>query len=106
MKKIELIELGLHEVLRQCHVIDGVMTECIHGSNIQEAKGIGRDRFLDKLVYNHQELLDEVHTKVIELLDLCGEYMNNSGMTDGVEAAISKVVYDLVYERKTEKDYE
>ena len=106
MTKIELIELGLHEVLRQCHVIDSVMNECTHVNNIRAAKGTGRDKTLDKLVYNHQELLDEVHTKVIELLDLCGEYMNNSGMTDGVEAAISEVVYDLVYERKTEKDYE
>ena len=106
MRTIELIEMGLNEVTRQCHVINDVMLECKHGSDCQEVKNGKRDSFLDRLADEHEMLLDEVHGKVVELLDLCGEYMNNSGMTDGVEAAISKPIYDLVYKRKTEDDFD
>jgi hypothetical protein len=32
--------------------------------------------------------------------------MNAHDIVQGVDVAINKAIYDLVYERKTEKDYE
>lgn len=107
MRKIELIALGLNEIARECHIIDDVMVECIRAAAMQKTKGnTDGEAFFNRIAEGHQELLKEVYEKVRDLLEFVGEYMNGQDMVSPVDLAINKAVYDLVYERTTEKDYE
>lgn len=109
MRKIELIELGLNEIARECHIIDDVMMEEKHAANFLKLKfalKTDNERCLNHIAERHQSILNEVHEKVRDLLELVGEYMNGQDMVSPVDLAINKAVYDLVYERTTEKDYE
>lgn len=40
------------------------------------------------------------------MAEVIAECQNNRDMVAGVDAAIGQVSYDLIYERKTDKDYE
>ena len=39
-------------------------------------------------------------------MEMVGEYMNGCDMVSAVDVAINKPIYDLVYGRKTEDDFE
>ena len=106
MRKIELIELGLNEIARECRIIDCVAMDCKASNALRVAKGKGSDETFEHIVKQHDEILEEVHSKVRELMEYVGEVMNAGEMVTAVDAAISKPIYDLVYERKTEKDYD
>lgn len=43
--------------------------------------------------------------KILDLV-LKAKCQNNCDMVTGVDAALGQVAYDLIYERKTDKDYE
>lgn len=107
MRSIELIELGLNEIARECRIIDDVATEDIHAGLLLDATGNGDRRALfDRMAAQHSEMLREVHEKVRDLLEFVGEYMNGQDMVSAVDLAINKTIYDLVYERTKEEDYE
>ncbi len=106
MKKIELIELGLNEIARECRIIDGVAMDCKASNALRVAKGKGSDETCEKIIKQHEEILSEVHKKVVDLMDYVGEVMNAGEMVTAVDAAISKPIFDLVYERKKDEDYE
>lgn len=104
---MELIALGLNEIARECHIIDDVMMEDKHAAAMQKAEGdTDGEAFFIRIAEGHQDLLKEVHEKVRDLLELVGEYMNGQDMVNPVDLAINRAVYDLVYERTTEEDYE
>ena len=48
----------------------------------------------------------DIHKMLRDVMEEIGEYMNAHDIVQGVDVAINKTIYDLVYERKTEKDYE
>jgi hypothetical protein len=73
---------------------------------IHEAGGHKIDDVLRELPEQHEDFLKEVHGKVVELMEMVGEYMNGCDMVHPVDIAINKPIYDLVYERKTEEDFE
>ena len=106
MKKIELIELGLNEIARECRIIDSVAMNCRYSNDMRVAKGKGSDETFEHIIKQHEEILCEVHQKVVDMLDYVGEVMNAGEMVTAVDAAISKPIFDLVYERKTDKDFE
>ena len=107
MRSIELIELGLNEIARECRIIDDVMTESMHASLLLDATSNNeRSEFFDRMATQHADMLKEVHGKVRDLLEFVGEYLNGQDMVSGVDLAINKTVYDLVYERTKEEDYE
>ena len=106
MRKIELIELGLNEIARECRIIDGVAMDCKMAIAVNEAKGKTVDDVLRNLPVKHDEMMAEIHGKVVELLEMVGEYMNCNEMVTPVDLALNKPIYDLVYERKTEDDFE
>ena len=106
MRKIELIELGLNEIARECRIIDDVARDSRWIIAVNQAKGKEADNVLVQMPEAHEEMLAEIHGKVVDLLETVGEYMNMHDMVNGVDVAINQPVYDLVYERKTEKDYE
>lgn len=106
MKKIELIELGLNEIARECRIIDSVAVNCQYSNDMRIAKGKGSDETFEHIIKQHEEILSEVHKKVVDLLDYVGEVMNAGEMVTSVDATISKPIFDLVYERKKDEDYE
>jgi hypothetical protein len=106
MKTIEKIELGLYEIARECRIIDRVATSHETLNAIHEAGGHKIDGILKELPEQHEDFLKDVHGKVVELLEMVGEYMNGCDMVSAVDVAINKPIYDLVYERKTEEDFE
>jgi hypothetical protein len=103
---IEKIELGLYEIARECRTIDRVITSHETLNAIHEAGGHKVDDVLKEMPEQHEDFLKDVHTKVVELLEMVGEYMNACDMVHPVDIAINKPIYDLVYERKTEEDFE
>lgn len=107
MRSIELIELGLNEIGRECRIIDDVMTDVIHAGQLLEVTKNGdKVAFFDRMATQHADMLKEVHKKVRDLLEFVGEYLNGQDMVSGVDLAINKTVYDLVYERTKDEDYE
>ena len=106
MKTIEKIELGLNEIARECRIIDRVAMSHEALNAIHEAGGHKIDDVLKELSEQHEDFLKDVQGKVVELLEMVGEYMNGCDMVSAVDIAINKPIYDLVYERKTEQDYE
>lgn len=102
MRNIELIELGLNEIARECRIIDDVMTDNLWIGSIQSNNIATFKRIAER----HQSVLKEVHEKVRDLLEFVGEYMNGQDMVSAVDVAISKTIYDLVYERTSDSDYE
>ena len=105
MKRIEKIELGLFEIARECRTIDRVATNC---ATLNDLLKNGRHKVEDllKLPEEHEDFLKDVHGKVAELLEMVGEYMNDHEMIEAVDLAINTPIYDLVYERKTDDDFE
>lgn len=107
MRSIELIELALNEIARECRIIDDVMTEAIHAGLLLEATGnADKGAVFDRMETQHAEMLREAHEKVRDLLEFVGEYLNGQDMVSAVDLAINKTIYDLVYERTKEEDYE
>lgn len=107
MRSIELIELGLNEIARECHIIDDEMLDDRHAGIYQHAIGnFKNEAFFKRSAEGHQDFLKEVHEKVRDLLEFVGEYMNGQDMVSAVDLAINKTVYDLVYGRTKEEDYE
>lgn len=105
MKRIEKIELGLYEIARECRTIDRVATSCATLNGLLRNDRHKVDDLL-KLPEQHEDFLKDVHGKVIELMEMVGEYMNGCEMVSAVDIAINTPIYDLVYERKTDDDFE
>ena len=98
MRSIELIELGLNEIARECRIIDDVMMESIHAASLQKAiEKPENEAIFNRIAERHQSVLKEVHEKVRDLLEFVGEYMNGQDIVSAV---------DLVYERTSDSDYE
>ena len=107
MRSIELIELGLNEIARECRIIDDVMMEATHVASLQNVlKKSENEAILNRIAKRHESVLREVHEKVRDLLEFVGEYLNGQDMVSAVDLAINKTVYDLVYERTKDEDYE
>ena len=106
MRRIEKIELGLYEIARECRTINRVATNQEVLNAIHEAGGEKVDDVLKELPEQHDDFLKDVPGKVVELLEMVGEYMNACDMVHPVDIAINRPIYDLVYERKTEDDFE
>ena len=98
--------MGLYEIARECRTIDRVTMSHETLNAIHEAGGHKIDDVLKELPEQHEDFLKDVHGKVVELLEMVGEYMNGCDMVSAVDIAINKPIYDLVYERKTEEDFE
>ena len=76
MRRIEKIELGLYEIARECRTINRVATNQEVLNAIHEAGGEKVDDVLKELPEQHDDFLKDVHGKVVELLEMVGEYMN------------------------------
>lgn len=104
MKTIELINLTLNEIRRSAQVIADVTTE----SEMivpHQADGTVKD-ILNKRINENNEALNQCRIALREVLEDIAEYQNSCDMVSGVDAELGKVAYDLIYERKTDADYD
>ena len=106
MERIELINMALFEIGRECQIVDALRTESIRYIDVIKAKGEEVPDTLIKLKEGHEDILDDIHRMLRDAMEEIGEYMNGHDIVQGVDVAINKTIYDLVYERTTEKDYE
>ena len=106
MKTVEKIELGLYEIARECRTIDRVATSCETLNAVHEAGGHKVDDVLKEMPCQHGDFLKEVQQDVCRLLEKVGEYINGCDMVSAVDVAINGPIYDLVYDRKDEDDFE
>lgn len=106
MKKIELINMALFEIGRECQIVDALRTESLRHIEVIEARGKEVPDTFRKLKADHEEMLNDIHHMLRDVMEEIGEYMNAHDIVQGVDVAINKAIYDLVYERKTEDDFE
>ena len=106
MEKIELINMALFEIGRECQIVDALSKESLRHIEVIEAKGKEVPETFRKLKEQHDEMLSDIHKMLRGVMEEIGEYMNDHDIVQGVDVAINKTIYELVYERKTEDDYE
>lgn len=92
MTKIELINLTLDEIRRSATIINDTRREA--------AK-------YDKDLANEMvACLEEIRAYLRDVLEKAATCQNVYDMISGIDVALTEVSYDLIYERKTEQDYE
>lgn len=108
MKSIELINLTLNEIRRSAQMIADM--EADYRNLIFNME---KDGFDAEWIEFNKESADRLHgdlercrLALRNILEDIAECQNNHGMVAGVDAAIGGVAYDLIYERKTDKDYD
>lgn len=108
MKSIELINLTLNEIRRSAQMVADVEADCRNLIFNMEKEGFDAER-----IELNKELADRLHEDLEccrlalrNVLEDIAECQNNRDMVTGVDVAIGKVAYDLIYERKADKDYE
>lgn len=108
MKSIELINLTLNEIRRSAQMVADVEND--YRNLIFNMKREGSDakslEFNKKSADRLHENLERCRIALRDVLEDIAECQNNCDMVAGVDAAIGEVTYDLIYERKTDKDYE
>lgn len=100
MEKIELINLTLDEIRKACTTVNNVCNDTKHTLRKEEYES------LKMLVNDCENVLDCVRVKLREALEDVADYMNAVDMVCPVDAALSKVPFDLIYERTSDEDYD
>lgn len=108
MKTIELINLTLNEIRRAAQTIADVEADYRNLIFNMEKDGVEAERieFNKKSADRLHEDLERCRLALRDVLEDVAECQNNRDMVTAVDVAIGEVAYDLIYERKTEKDYE
>lgn len=108
MEAIELINLTLNEIRRSAQTIADLEKEYRHLVFFQENTHYA----IESIVFNTKaadklhDVLERCRIALRDVLEDVAECQNNRDMLTPVDVAIGEVAYDLIYERKTEKDYD
>lgn len=100
MEKIELINLTLDEIRKACTTVNNVCNDTKRILRKEEYDS------LKELANDCEDVLDSVRVKLRDALEEVVNYQNATDMLCGVDCALSEVAFDLIYERKTEEDFE
>lgn len=100
MEKIELINLTLDEIRRAA-----LMIECVRNTAVCH-NDVSPDDLKRQIMTDCTEQLERTRLQLREVLEDIAEFQNGRDMLCGVDCALSKVAFDLIYERKTEEDFE
>lgn len=100
MEKIELINLTLDEIRRAAQMIEGVCTQVLWSNRLSPCD------VKEKITASCTEQLERTRLALREVLEDIAEFQNNQDMLSGVDCALAKVSFDLIYERKTDEDFE
>ena len=105
MKTIELINLTLNEIRRSAQCVADVMQEQEMVLKLDHQLDKGTDELLTKGILRKYKALDKCRVALRDVLEDIAELQNDCDMVEGVDAALGKVAYDLIYERTTDEDY-
>ncbi len=105
MTSIELINLTLNEIRRTAQAVADVKTE---QEFILKNKPLAKttEDVMKRAVERDNNALEYCRKALRDVLEHIANYQNNVNMVRGVDGALGKVAYDLIYERKTDEDYE
>lgn len=108
MKSIELINLTLNEIRRSAQMVADAEADFRNLIFNMEKDGFDAKQieFNKKYADRLHEDLERCRLTLRDVLEDIAECQNNRDMVTEVDVAIGKVAYDLIYERKTDKDYE
>lgn len=108
MKSIELINLTLNEIRRSAQMVADVEADYRNLIFNMEKDGFDAKRIESNKKYADRlhEDLERCRIALRDVLEGIAECQNNRDMVTGVDAALGSVAYDLIYERKTDKDYD
>ena len=108
MKSIELINLTLNEIRRSAQIVADV--EADYRNLIFNLEKAGYDatkiEFNKKSADRLHECLERCRIALRNVLEDIAECQNAHDMVSAVDAALGVVAYDLIYERKSDSDYE
>lgn len=108
MTTIELINLTLNEIRRSAQMLAYAEDDYrrIICDMEKDSSDTENPKWLKKSADRLHGDLERCRLALRDVLEDIAECQNNSDMVTGVDAAIGEVAYDLIYERKTDKDYE
>lgn len=104
MSNYELINLTLDQIRRIAGAIELVRIEQWHLTKIN-GNGIS-GKFMKECYEKNDKALKKCRLALRNVLEDIAEHQNAGDMVSAVDAALSKVPFDLIYERKDEKDFE
>lgn len=105
MNEYELICLTLEEVRKQAYNLQR-MKDAVEWT-IGRKEGQQSDECLQNLIKESGEVLREILVNLRDaVLENIAEYNNGIDNVSGVDMALAKVPFDLIYERKKEEDFE
>lgn len=100
MRKIELINLTLDEIRRSTTMVSEVYKDAAN-SNRDE-----KNELFEGIMSDCDRVLEDTRVKLRDVLENIAEFQNDKDMICGVDMALSKTSYDLIYERKDECDFD
>lgn len=104
MSNYELINLTLDQIRRIAGAIELVRIEQWHLTKIN---GNGISGKIRKECYEkNDKALKKCLTDLKNVLSDIAEHQNNGDMVTAMDAALSKVPFEILYQDKSEKDYE
>lgn len=104
MTTIELINLTLNEIRRSAQTIADVTTESSMILQHQSSETV--KNILTESIENNNDALNRCRIVLRDVLEDIASFQNFCDMIEGVDSALGKVAYDLIYERTTDEDYE
>lgn len=108
MTSIELINLTLNEIRRSAQKLADAEDDYhrIICDMEKDSSDTENPEWLKKSADRLHGDLERCRLALRDVLEDIAECQNNHDMVAGVDAAIGEVAYDLIYERKTDKDYD
>lgn len=104
MNNYELICLALEEIRKQAYNSQQLVDNL--GWVVKRKKGQEQDESLRLLLEESEQVLKEtLATLRDKVLEQIAEYNNGIDNVCGVDVALSKVAFDLIYERTKANDY-
>lgn len=105
MSDFELINLTLDQIRRIAGIIEQVRVEQWHLLKAQGEESIS-GKIIKDCYDKNEAALKKCRLALRNVLKDIAEYQNAGDMVSAVDAALSKVPFDLIYERKSEEDFE
>lgn len=106
MRTIELINLTLNEIRRSAQCVADVMSEQSMILKYDFQLDNVTSDVLENGILRKFNALEKCQKALRDVLEDIAELQNDCDMVEGVDAALGKVAYDLIYERTTDEDYE
>lgn len=105
MSDFELINLTLDQIRRIAGIIEQVRVEQWHLLKAQGEESIS-GKIMKDCYDKNEAALKKCRLALRNVLEDIAEYQNAGDMVSAVDAALSKVPFDLIYKRKSEEDFE